>query len=591
VSLQSESLQRPDAVSVPASNRFKLTPRQKDVLAFAILGVFILLPLRGLLRAQGPPMEEGFMLVFPERVLAGDIPNLDFLHLYGPGSLWVLAGVYKLFGTQLVVERLYALLQLIGIVLGMYGLARFWGRTVAVFSGVIALIIIVPPIGLTALAWDGGVALGLLGLLAALVGRRRFPQRPANALRWTLVGGIVSGFALLYRLDLVIAVGLGLLAVWWGTDRRYKIRLSIGFAIGVAGYLVHIAMAGFGKVVDGMVLQPVFDLRGGRRLPVPPPWDHFDGFLQKSGAIMPGHWPLPALHQPAQLTVWFFSLLAAVAFLVGVAIWDVRRDRSRFQARVLLAVTLFSAGMVPQAMQRVDSAHFAWVSCVPFAFVPVALLEILRARVPRWTFRRSTFLSGAAVLVVMTLTIPQFTAWAYSDYVLQTFGRHRLVFKIEHNGRVFYYGRKEVADAARQLLEEVPKVTKPGDRLFVGTTDLRKTPLSEAYLYYLLPELPPATRYIEMDPGVANAKGSGLAADLRSAQVAILSGAWTDWSEPNDSRKLGSDAANHVLVNEFCLVGKWGKHRTGVPLYELFTKRPAGQPCPAGTTTPRLPGR
>jgi hypothetical protein len=129
-----------------------LTSRQKNVLSFLVLGLLFALPLRGLLRAQGPPMEEGFMLVFPERVLAGDIPNVDFLHLYGPGSLWVLAGVYKVFGTQLVVERLFALLQQIGVVLGMYGLARYWGRTLALLCGVIALIIIVPPIGLTALA-------------------------------------------------------------------------------------------------------------------------------------------------------------------------------------------------------------------------------------------------------------------------------------------------------------------------------------------------------------------------------------------------------------------------------------------------------
>ena len=39
----------------------------------AMLSAF-LLPLRGLLRAQGPPMEEGFMLVFPELVLHGAIP-------------------------------------------------------------------------------------------------------------------------------------------------------------------------------------------------------------------------------------------------------------------------------------------------------------------------------------------------------------------------------------------------------------------------------------------------------------------------------------------------------------------------------------
>ena len=59
----------------------------------ALLGVALvcLLPLPGLWSAPGPPMEEGFMLAFPDRVLAGDVPNRDFLHLYGPGSLWILA--------------------------------------------------------------------------------------------------------------------------------------------------------------------------------------------------------------------------------------------------------------------------------------------------------------------------------------------------------------------------------------------------------------------------------------------------------------------------------------------------------------------
>ena len=60
-----------------------------------IVGLAFLVPLRGLLRAPGPPMEEGFMLVFPERVLDGDVPNRDFLHLYGPGSLWALAGAVQ----------------------------------------------------------------------------------------------------------------------------------------------------------------------------------------------------------------------------------------------------------------------------------------------------------------------------------------------------------------------------------------------------------------------------------------------------------------------------------------------------------------
>ncbi len=567
-----------------------LSSRQKHGLTFLVLGILFLLPLRGLLRAQGPPMEEGFMLVFPERVLHGAVPNRDFLHLYGPGSLWVLAAVYKVLGTHLVVERLFGLLQEMGIVLGVYALAHFWGRRVALCCAVISLLLIIPPIGLTALAWDGGVALGLFGLVATLEGRRRWARDAASAWRWAVAGGVLSGLALLYRPDLVLAVGLGLLAAWWGTDRRFKLRVLLGGLVGVAGYVVQFALAGPGDAFEGMVLQPIFDLRGGRKLPVPPPWGHLDGFLQRSGAIVPWRYPLPALPTSAQLTVWFFGLLAAVLFLLGVAIWTVRRDRTRFRARVLLAGALFSAGMVPQAMQRVDSAHFGWVTCVSFALLPLAVLELLRVHAPRWKFGRSAVVSGAAVLVVLVVVVPQFTSWAYANFVAQTFGRHRLAHRIERNGRVFYYGRPEVATAAQQLLAEVPKVATPGDRLFVGTTDLRKTPLSDAYLYYMLPEYPPATRYIEMDPGVANAKDSGLASDLRSADVAILSGVWNDWSEPNDSRKFGSDAPNRVLARDFCLVGSFGVNRTGGALYELLTRRRDSRPCPTGTTVPHPPG-
>jgi hypothetical protein len=116
-----------------------------------------LLPLPGLWDAPGPPMEEGFMLVFPELVRQGFVPNKDFLHLYGPGSLWVLAGVYELFGTTLAVERSVGFLQQVGVAFAVLFLLRPWGRVVAATGGVIAAVIVVPPIGLTALAWVGGI--------------------------------------------------------------------------------------------------------------------------------------------------------------------------------------------------------------------------------------------------------------------------------------------------------------------------------------------------------------------------------------------------------------------------------------------------
>ena len=571
---------RPSAIRRCSAWVSDWSPGRKRAVVISILVVAFALPLRGLMRNQGPPMEEGFMLVFPERVLNGDFPNRDFLHLYGPGSLWALAGWMQVLGVRLWSERLFALLQQVGVVVGIYWLARAWGRRLALCCALFSLLFIVPPLGLTALAWIGGVALGLLGLGALLAGRRRLATDPDRALRYALAAGLLGAAALLFRLDLVVAVGLGTLGALAGTDRRFKLRYVTGLTAGLSLYVIQLVTAGPYNTFKGMVLDPVVYLRGGRRLPIPPSWDRLDGFLQRSGAIQPPKWPLPHLSTSQQLFVWFFVMIIVVIAVPVIGRLAVKRAPQRHAARVLLASGLFGLGMISQGIQRVDSAHFSWVSCVSVALLPVAVFEAIRIRRGGdGGFWRRT-LCGLAIPLGFVLLIPHFTGWSYADFTAQSFGRHRLAFPITRDGRTFYYGRDDVANAARQLIADVPKLAEPGERLFVGPTDLRKTPYSDAYLYYLLPEYPPGTYFIEMDPGVANAKGSRMPRDLRNSQVVILSSVWNDWSEPNDSRKFGSRASTRVLHRDFCQVRTYGERPDdGEPLYELWLRKDSGR-CP-----------
>ena len=76
------------------------------------------------------------MLVFPQLVQQGKIPNVDFLHLYGPGSLTSSPLWYWVFGYTLEAERTFGLLQHIGIIFGMYALTRAWGRVAGGRCGV-----------------------------------------------------------------------------------------------------------------------------------------------------------------------------------------------------------------------------------------------------------------------------------------------------------------------------------------------------------------------------------------------------------------------------------------------------------------------
>lgn len=567
-------------------------PSWRGILAVAIVAVALVLPLRALLRYQGPPMEEGFMLVFPERVLAGDLPHKDFLHLYGPGSLWVLAGWYKLLGVSITSERVFGFLQLGTIVFGVMALAWPWGRRVATAAGLLGVLLTMTAIGLTALAWDGAVALLLVATWLALRARRWLTDtgldRPSGthdrvAGRLLTASGAVAGAALLFRPDVVVATALMVVAVLWGLGfARWK-RWLLGAVPVLSLYLVHLALSGPANAVRGMFIEPVFDLRGGRSLPRPPSWDTFDGALQKVALLRPQPWPLPSLASPHQAYIWFFLLPLATAFVLAVGAWRVWVDPDSWRGRVVLVVGLVGLGLLPQAFQRPDTTHLAWVSCVTFAFLPAAIAEAL-SHLP---VRRARRLAPSAAVVLVALlplvVIPHFTARTYVDLVKQSANGDVFGYPVTHDGRTFYLGAKDIAPAAQQMLDEIGPQTEPGQRLFVGTADLRKTPYSDAYLYYLLPHLVPATRYIEMDPGMANAPDSGLADEVASADWLILSHVWDAWDEPNDSRVYGPDRPNQVVERDFCLVGQYRAQRgdpaTDPVMFEVYRRRTAGSEC------------
>jgi hypothetical protein len=337
---------------------------------------------------------------------------------------------------------------------------------------------------------------------------------------------------------------------------------------------VHLATAGPGNVVRGMVIEPVFDLRGGRALPLPPNLYDFDGFLQRAGTLDQPPWPLPAPPGPLQLSLWLLLLAAGCVLLLVAG----RRCASAGRPR-LLVMAAFATGLVPQALQRADSTHLAWVSCVTLAFLPAAVVELWPAHraadaspAARPRGRGRTLAAVALPALCLLVLIPHFTLRTYVESVGQTFGYRRNALSMQHDGRVFRYARPDAVAAVNELLPVVDELTEPGDRLFVGPGDLRLTPYSEAFLYYLLPDLVPATRYIEMDPGMANAEDSGLADELRSADVVILSSIRDDWSEPNDSLFDGPDEPNQVLAADFCLVGSYGTGLFGRGLYEVYRR-------------------
>ena len=570
---------RPAAVGAGAPARPRGWDR-RTLAALAVVAVFVALPLRALFMQPGSPMEEGFMLTFPERVLAGDVPNRDFLHLYGPGALWVLAGVYELFGVTLAVERTVGLLQHVAVIVGVLVLAWPFGRRVATVCSVLAVLITVTPIGLTALAWNGGVALALCGLVAGLHGRRLADRADLGAqgrgssgagARLFVLAGVLGAAALLYRPDLILAVSMAYAAMAWRLDRSHLVRLLAPMvALLAVGYGTQLLLAGPGNAVQGMLIDPVFELRGGRRLPAPPSWDHFDGALAAVSQLVEPGWPFPAPAGPQQVVLWFYLLPVVALFEVGLGLRRLRADPSSWKARVMLAAGLLGLGMMPQALQRPDTTHLAWVSSVPLSLLPMYLAELVGGRKAGARPRARVAVPLGAAVLLLFAAIPYFTVRSWTELTRQTFVEDFEGQDARRGGRNFYLGTEPITPAAQAVVDELGRRARPGERLFVGPADMRKTPYSDAYLYHLFPELTPATRYIEMDPGMANAEGSGLAEDVASADWLILSHVWDNFDEPNDVRVLGSNAPNEVVERDFCLIDDYGTPE--ITYFELYER-------------------
>ena len=357
-------------------------------------------------------------------------------------------------------ERVVGLLQLVGLDLGHDRASATAGAATSPrCAGSITAVVIIPPIGVTALAWVGGIALALWSVgtaTRALDPGRDRARAPARR------PGCWPARALLFRPDLVVCLGLALGVLFlWALDGAGRRRLALGPALGVSPYLVHLALAGPGNAVRGMILEPVFELRPGRRLPFPPPHDDYTSFLNRAFAFRRFPWPLPVPEQPMQIFLFFWSLVAVTAALVAIAVWA-ERQGSEHGWR-LLALSLFAVGLLPQAVQRADTAHLSWVSCVAFGLLPAFVAEAARLRGTRVVVARTAVLAPLALM----LLFPHFTYRWYADYAAQSVDYDRHFFSVDHRGRSFYYGRQDVGVAAEEMfadIERADRAGRPADR-------------------------------------------------------------------------------------------------------------------------------
>ena len=469
---------------------------------------------------KGPEMDEGAVLAYSARVLDGAVPHRDFLTFYGPGNLWLVAGSFEVFGSSIGTERAVGLLYRILIVLSLFVLARrISGLRAAVLAGIVAASIMAHEL-IWAYATYGAIAFGLLGLALAVRGAGSSPATRRQTFLF-LGAGTAGGVAVLMRLDFAPAVVVSVLPLLLFVPARSRMWYGVGLLATAVLYVPHLVIVGPERV--SRVVSDLIASGPGRRLPLP------------------------------RLSMYPGSLLAAsvlvtaLLVLLGVVLW--RRGPRDLTGRVLLSTGLFSVGVLPWTLSRAEVFHIR-----PFALVPLSLLPAVALLLARSVGVSSRARTALGVVIVVVSLLGVLNA---RQHALHGFSELR---GIQHAYRGFY----DDDSGAGAVVARAGRLARTGDSLFVGPQDLRRTNYGPTYMYFLLPQLRPASYYMEMNPLTANREGSGLAGELRRADWLILTSAWDDWNEPNESSKLGSSEPNDVVRSKFCLRSESGEYR----LYE-----------------------
>lgn len=380
------------------------------VLFFALLFLVLLLPIKTPFNIY----DEGFAVYNSERVLNGDIPYKDFWTIYPPGQFYVIAALFKIFGTNLLVSRLYDTLVRFAIVVCVYLLAR-------------------------KMSYRAGPALyacTMVSLLLGLAGSYNYAVFPALALcllaililigyvasgkqSCLLLTGVLLGIAIFFRWDIglfaiasIISTVIFLVIFPETPECRNLIKelfslrqlaLSLVAMIMVVlfGYGWIVLHSGFDNLWNQMIIVPATLFSDDRKLPFP--------------SIVPS---VSELNSWIQFYVPLF-LYALIAILYLVA---VRVSKTPFTTKIgLLSITSYGLYLFLQGARGFDTIHIVPTTLVLFLVGAFYIHSSLINISPRYFVKIPLYLLTALYLLssLANLFIPasKYPFWKCNSFL------------------------------------------------------------------------------------------------------------------------------------------------------------------------------
>lgn len=304
--------------------------------------------------------DEGYLLDSVERILDGQVIYRDFHHTYAPGSFYLVAAMFKIFGKTILLERLvFALLGALRCLLAFSIVRTVTRSRLAYLAPVLAMIAPGP--------WHKVFfpAFGFLALYAVLLATVRGP-------RWYLVAGSATGLAAIFRQDVAgfaaVAAVVGLAIEGWrlrtglaSALRRLGLFAAGGAAVAAPVLLYFLAERALLPMVHKIAVDGMLD-NMTNRIPFP-------GIAARAG--FDGQYLAYVL--PVKALFCLPLAACGLSLVIVVRAWAGRRWTAR---HTLLAMILVASVLAfNQSTFRSDLGHILQTAQYAFLLVTIVIAQ------------------------------------------------------------------------------------------------------------------------------------------------------------------------------------------------------------------------
>jgi len=443
--------------------------------------------------------DEGLICYGAERVLGGDLPYRDFWTAYGPGQYYLLAGVFKVFGTNLLVARVYCVSVEWIVTILAYSISR---RLTGPVGGVITC--------MTVAVWlscDRTVLYPVIPTLAFALAGFLSLAHSSSIPKNILFAGLLAGCAAVVRYDLgvytfvsqsVIVLGQRFVGPVIGSEKPCfrpagELKRFLIYSIGASAVVLPVFLALTQAVPHQMLYQTFVDFPFRiypqfRSVPFPRLQDFM---MMGVHGLRPTIWSVYSLAIYGPVYGFPLLILSASAVLLLVT-W--LRNRLR-DAEDWLAVGLVAFGVAVFLSVRVrpDIAHMVLPMVTPLILLPWLVKLINASSTVRSVYRSfPIFLLMCVGLLTLECITKRNVPW------LNRYPAKFLPISID---RAKGISMVRDTDGFVEAVQYIQEKTPAGEPIYVGNTRHDQIFYNNA-MFYFLSGRRSATRFEDLHPGI-----------------------------------------------------------------------------------------